>query len=412
LATVSGKPARLQPDADAPALDGAAFSGKSGGRDSLARTFAGRVGMRRAPLHSEATPYELSRPYVMRVLTRRCSWLCEPDREALFHDSYATLLDKQARGSLQVERMAAGELRAWLTRTALNHALNAGRDPDNRRSAPLDAVARVVPDDGPSPDELVSREAERAWVREIVAELPERARKIVKLRFYFERSPEEIQRILAVSPRAYRKEIEAAFAHIARRLELVRDGRWCEARRSLLLAYAAGLAGPRRVRLAEAHLAECSSCALMVTELRHAAERVAALLPVPAFAGDEGRLGRFGEIAEAAREEIGDFASGAKQQLYGLVSRTPAGDPTTPALASGARPGSMVAAIASCLAVGGGAATYCATQGIPEPVRNVVGLEHVVVMAETGVATCRHKLREIGQPKIKLEHARVVLRCE
>jgi hypothetical protein len=178
-----------------------------------------------------------------------------------------------------------------------------------------------------------------------------------------------VQTVLGISSRAYRKDLERAVRQLARRYELVREGRWCESRRSLVLAYVAGVAGPRKSAEAKAHLAACPGCARMAAELRRASRQAAAVLPLPDMVIAPGTFHRAGDLLAGAREGVADLSAGTKQQVVALANR--AADPTP--LAS-ARPGATLAALAGCLAIGSGA-TYCAVEGIPEPLRGPLGLE-------------------------------------
>jgi hypothetical protein len=51
------------------------------------------------------------------------------------------------------------------------------------------------------------------------------------------------------------------------RYELVRRGSFCDSRRSVILAYALGIAGPSRIRAAKEHLATCPGCARWAAEI-------------------------------------------------------------------------------------------------------------------------------------------------
>jgi RNA polymerase sigma factor (sigma-70 family) len=218
---------------------------------------------------------------VLAVLARRCGWLDPSDREALFHDAYAVLLEKQRDGHLEVGAMRAPQIRAYLTQTALNKAMDESKRAGRRRSVSLDDedLGLDPADPGRDLDEhLVSRFYE-ARIREIVAELPGRQQTVVKLRFFFDRTPDEIQQYLGVSERVYRRELERATRHIAARFELVRTGMFCQSHRSLILAYVTGVAGPRRAANARRHVQSCPACAGWVRELRAAVGRAAAAMP-------------------------------------------------------------------------------------------------------------------------------------
>jgi RNA polymerase sigma factor (sigma-70 family) len=219
----------------------------------------------------EPTPYEQHRDYVLAVLSRRCGWLSRDEREEAFHDAYAVVLEKERDGVLDLHGMASQQVRAFLTQTAINKGLDEGKRAGRKRSVPLDDDSGLdKPDARRSPDELAVAKIDGARVREIVAELPARGQAIVKLRFFFDRSPEEIQRSLDITERTYRRELERALRHILERYELVREGSFCESRKSVILAYVMGIAGPSRVRAAQDHLATCPSCTRWAADLRDA----------------------------------------------------------------------------------------------------------------------------------------------
>jgi RNA polymerase sigma factor (sigma-70 family) len=312
-------------------------------------------------------PYELHRDYVLAVLGRRCGWLQPTDREAIFHDAYTLYLEKQRSGALAVEDMHELQVRAYLTQTALHKALNEGKRAERTRTTTLDDDDPFAAPATDAPDERIAATLDDAPVREIVGELSERRQTIIKLRYYFDCSPEEIQRFMGISERTYRRELEAAMREIGERYETVRQGRWCESRRSLVLAYVSGLAGPDRARKARIHLRNCPGCASMAAELVERTRRSAALLPLPLLLPAAPRTPRAGELVATLRDALDGVWSAAKQHALSLAARADAG---TQSSIAAMRPGGVAAVVAGCLAAGTG--TYCVTQGIPDSVRSLV----------------------------------------
>ena len=278
-----------------------------------ARRLNGRDAKRTLP--RTRSPYEEHREYVLAVLGRRCGWLDPSDREAILHDAYAVLLEKQRDLRLDVDSMRPPQVRAYLTQTALNKAMDESKRAGRRRSVSLDderfGFEAACPD--ADLDEQVSIRFEGAFIREIVAELPERRRRIVKLRFLFDRTPEEITRDLGVTERVYRRELELAARRIAERFELVRNGTFCESRRSLILAFATGVAGPRRVSDARRHLANCPACANWLRELPAEVDRPDSMTPPISLAGAKPgpRSDRGGNGSRAARASVAGIAAAA-----------------------------------------------------------------------------------------------------
>jgi hypothetical protein len=220
--------------------------------------------------------------------------------------------------------MRPPQVRAWLIRTAFRNCLQARRRGYHRHAAPLDEAALNRAD--PSED------------------VEERG----------------VERLLGISPRAYRRELERAFHQLARGYEPVRQGRWCESRRSLVLAYLAGVAGPHRAAEARLHLSSCPACAQMAAQLRETTEQIAALLPMPDAATHHGPLARAAEVLAGLRHHAGELAAGAKQHAAAATARV---DPGASQYAAARRPGTVATVVAGCIALGGGA-TYCAVHGL------------------------------------------------
>lgn len=217
-----------------------------------------------------ATPYEQHRRYVLAVLARRYGWLDASDREAILHDAYAVFLEKERDGLLDVDRMRPAQVRAYLTQTAINKAMDEAKRAGRRLSVSLESEQFSIDpvDPGRNLDDLLAASIDGARLREILDELPERQQTIVKLRFVLDRTPAEIQRCLGVTERVYRRDLEHASRQIEARFKLVRNGTFCESRRSVILAYVTGVAGPRRAADAHRHLVSCPGCASWARGLR------------------------------------------------------------------------------------------------------------------------------------------------
>jgi RNA polymerase sigma factor (sigma-70 family) len=326
-------------------------------------------------ISSSSSPYEQHRDYVLAVLGRRCGWLEPGDREAILHDAYAVFLEKQRDGLLDTAAMRGPQVRAYLTQTALNKAMDESKRVGRRRSVSLDNEDLGIDpiDPGRGIDERVASTFDDARIREIVAELPERQQTIIKLRFFFDRTPDEIQRFMGMTERVYRRELERATRHIADRVELVRSGAFCDSRRSLVLAYVTGVAGPHRMAEARRHLESCPGCAAWARELRANVGRAAAVLPLPFVGVDVFRASahRYTIAPRHARERLSELVSRSRDHALNAAVRM---EPTKAIGFSGVRPGAAAAMIAGCLAAGSGA-TYCAVAGVPSSIRALLGIE-------------------------------------
>jgi RNA polymerase sigma factor (sigma-70 family) len=323
------------------------------------------------------SPYEEHRTYVLAVLARRCGWLDPSDREALFHDAYAVFLEKQRGGQLDVSAMRAPQIRAYLTQTSLNKAMDEQKRAGRRRSVSLDnddlGIEPVDPQR--SLDERVAERFDDARVREIVAKLPERQQLVIKLRFFFNRTPEEIQHYMGVTERVYRRELERATRTLAERFELVRDGTFCESQRSLMLAYVTGVAGPTRKLQARRHLDSCLACASWVMGLRTATRTAAAFVPAPVLV-----LPLRHWLLHHTIDRVASVTAGARHRASELVGHVRAhathallkADGSRVVALGSARPSAVAVIVTGCLA-GGTTAGYCVVQGLPAPVKSLIG---------------------------------------
>jgi RNA polymerase sigma factor (sigma-70 family) len=157
----------------------------------------------------------------------------------------------------------------------------------------------------------------------------------------------------------------------------IEAGEECERFAPTLAAVVGGTASADALLELRPHIRNCATCRATVREL-HATRlgRLRALWPVPALLAP----------LRWALHRTGDGVASVKQHAATAYSR--AIDPTPLA---GARPGAAVAAVAGCLAVGGGT-TYCVSQGV-DPVR---GLARVVSPApEKRQADARREKREL-----------------
>jgi RNA polymerase sigma factor (sigma-70 family) len=239
--------------------------------------------------------------------------------------------------------------------------------------------ASSIPDlTAPSPAERVERLDDARIAAELLVELPPLQRDIVKLRWGFGMTRGEIASLLGISERTLKRELERAGNAIAESAELARAGRWCETKRSLVLAYCLGLLSPGRAAKARHHLSRCPGCRAEAIELRGRLEHVAAALPLPVLSTRTGQgLTRAVEVGDSARSVLDHLAANVKQHALALVTRTHGGDAAASQVAAsgGLRgSGAIVTALTACVVAGGGA-TYCAVDGVPGAVRDVAGIE-------------------------------------
>jgi RNA polymerase sigma factor (sigma-70 family) len=272
---------------------------------------------------------------------------------------------------------AEGEVFTWLRTTThreLGRMLRRARFemPAGDAFGALEAIPDAA--DGPV-EQLIEREDHEELTRvahAVVDRLSERQRHIAALHARDRRRP-EIAQHLGLTPRTVKRQLERIMA--VGRAELVRlGGHGCDDGEPIVTRFAFGLASPREVRLAQLHLATCPKCSALYDRLEVWREKVAAVLPIPAVEHAEpGFVERtFHQTADglaSLRQHVTDGASATREhaaELTGQLKQHAAGiyyravDPTPLA---GMRPGAAGAAIASCVALGGGA-TYCLEQGV------------------------------------------------
>jgi RNA polymerase sigma factor (sigma-70 family) len=272
-----------------------------------------------------------------------------------------------------------GEVYNWLKRTTLRRVRRLLDRAYLRHELPVD-WSRVECDLAPAQEgvdaELIEREREREraeLARAVLASLSERQRRVAALHSHG-LSGSEIARQLHTSRLRVKHLKEETLAR-ARGALMADGGGGCEDGERLISRVAFGLASRREHTQAELHMAGCERCAAVYHRLELLHEKVAALLPLPAAAQPEpGLLERglqktaealaslkqqAGDAATHGKQQLADAAGQAKQQAAAAYGRAVEYTP----LAS-VRPGAAAATIAGCVALGGGAATYCIDQGV------------------------------------------------
>lgn len=223
-------------------------------------------------------------------------------------------------------------------------------------------------------DEQAEIRAMGHLAREVIADLTPLQQRIIKIQWGWGVPRRQVAALLGISERTLKRELAEAMPVITRNVELVEAERWCDSRRSLVVAYACRVLGGRRTAMAEQHLEHCPGCRELVRAVSQRLDGLAAITPAaPALEPPAERaLPHIGAPFEWMRSGIGDLAGSAKQQAVALLTRTPAGDTGAVQLAAGGGlrgTGGMAATVVACVAVGGGA-TYCAIDGVPQPFRD------------------------------------------
>jgi RNA polymerase sigma factor (sigma-70 family) len=279
-----------------------------------------------------------------------------------------------------------GEVYNWLRTATLRRVreqLNTGW---RRRELPVDWAAeqRQPRDTTAGVDaEVLDRERQRELaelVKTALAELDEPQRKVAVLHAYGLKGP-EIARQLRVSRKRVARLKEQMLAG-AREALASHAGAGCDEGDGLVRRLAFGLANAPEHSEAELHMASCERCTAVYRRLELWHDKVAALLPIPAAAqADPGLVERtlhkttdalaslkqhVTQAGTQAKQQLADTAGQAKQHAAAGYTRAAEYTPI-----ASVRPGAAAAAIAGCLAVGGGAAGYCIDRGV-DPITGLV----------------------------------------
>lgn len=278
----------------------------------------------------------------------------------------------------EAEGMAdPGQVYAWI-RTAAHRALN--RMAQRREREPTVDLLRGSFDESaseePMPEEeLIAREDKgeiATLVHEVIGDLPQRDRQVLALHVAGLTRPEIASR-LGLTERAVKRDLMEGMDK-ARAAIAAKAGGGCLWGEPLVSRFAYGLATSAESAQARLHMKSCHRCEVLWERLDAWREKAAALLPAsPAIEqASPGFLGRLAHRAadgfSSVKQHVLGGATQAKQQAATTYYR--AVDPTPFA---GARPGTVAAVLASCVTIGGGAATYCANQGV-DPIGAATGL--------------------------------------
>lgn len=271
---------------------------------------------------------------------------------------------------------APGQVYVWI-RTAAHRFL--GHEAKrHRREIPVDprgeeVIGQLADDDGGPAQELIELEDDadlEMLVSEVASSLSGRKREVLAL-YGAGVKRRQIAERLGVGERAVKRDLleimdEARFT-LAR---LVGGG--CRYGEPLVMRLAFGTGTDDDSKAAREHLAHCGRCELLNERLIAWREKAGAMLPAPVAEGASPGVVR--QIADAAGEKFSSLKqqvldAGAQLKQHAAATSSRVVDPTP---VVGARPGTAVALIASCVAIGGGAAA-CVEHGV-DPLGAAKGL--------------------------------------
>jgi RNA polymerase sigma factor (sigma-70 family) len=271
---------------------------------------------------------------------------------------------------------APGQVYAWI-RTAAHRAL--GREADRRhREVAVDPVEegmdRLAADETDPVEELTGLEDDAdlaVLVEKVSSSLTDRQREIFALYGAGCKRPQIADR-LGLPERDVKEQLRLILDK-ARAVLAGLAGGGCKRGEPLVMRFICGISTPDEAASARTHISHCERCEGFSERLTAWREKAGAMLPVPAAEGASPGVVRqivdsVGEKLSTLKQDVLDGGAQVKQHATATYYR--AVDPTPLAAA---RPGTAAAVIASCLAIGGGAATYCVQAGV-DPIGAAKGL--------------------------------------
>jgi hypothetical protein len=165
---------------------------------------------------------------------------------------------------------------------------------------------------------------------------------------------------LGLPRRIVKRDIEAIMEEARATLARLAGG-GCDRGEPLVLRFVCGISTPDESEKAREHLSRCGRCELFSERLVAWREKAGAMLLAPVTEGaSPGVVGRIaestGEKLTALKQYVLDGGAQVKQHATATYYRA-----VDPSPLAAARPGTTAATIASCIAIGGGAATYLST---------------------------------------------------
>jgi DNA-directed RNA polymerase specialized sigma24 family protein len=304
------------------------------------------------------------------------SWNPEVTRDALdeaFQEA-CMLAGEHCHGQTE------GEVYTWLRKTThrqlgdLRRRNRVDREVATDPAAPELARGRET---APSPEEVVIEREDHAQVVELasaaLAPLSDDQRDVVALHSHGHRR-NDIAGHLGITPRRVKRALEHSMAAGRKQLAQL-AGHGCSSGERLVMRLSFGLANEREARQAQIHLTTCAQCSAMYERLDTWRETVAALLPIPATQQIqpglvEAAVDRVGDALARLRQHGGETAGAVRQHAAESTAQVKQHTTTAylrvvdPTPLAGARPGAAAAAIAACVAIGGGTTYYCVSQNV------------------------------------------------
>jgi RNA polymerase sigma factor (sigma-70 family) len=259
------------------------------------------------------------------------------------------------------------QVHVWL-RTAAHRILGHETERQRREVATdpaADGLESIAVDDTGPVEELIALEDDaelEALVRVVSSSLSQRRRDVFALYAAGCRRT-QIAQSLGLPERTVKRDIREIVDR-ARAVVARLAGGGCRRGEPLVVRLVCGISTPDESAQAREHLSRCTRCEAFSERLISWREKAGAMLPAPVAEGaSPGVLERlaqkpadaFSSLKQHALDGVAQVKQHAAASYYRAVDPTPL---------AAARPGTVAAVLASCVAITGSAATYCVEQGM------------------------------------------------
>jgi RNA polymerase sigma factor (sigma-70 family) len=207
-------------------------------------------------------------------------------------------------------------------------------------------------------EDAAATAADQRQVTDCLAELDAQERVVYKLTKGEGLSRRRVGKHLGLSEAEVLRVLYRAQRKIDQVAVLVVAGRLCGRRLPAIRSLARGQARGLTLEQARAHIAHCQDCLLAFREERAAlSHRVAALLPLPVVASQDGGAG-LGAVVEQVR----GLPGAARRQLYELAGRSPGGGGEEAIVGTGGLAIGTKVAVTLCVGAAAGGGAICVNQ--------------------------------------------------
>ena len=217
-----------------------------------------------------ARNYRQLRGALCRSLSRRLG-ITTAEFDELYQEAWRDIV-KRAQDGHQIR-----DYRAFVTGVMINKWKMELRTRRRHPTLPLEA-APELPDASrlsgglaapQQPEDRIDMQERTRLALELIEAVSDpRRRRLLELRLAGDLSAPEVQRQLGVTERTYRRLLTAAMHDIDAMLELVEQGKWCDSRREIIVAYAEGRADDSEAAQARRHLRACAPCRRVLASRR------------------------------------------------------------------------------------------------------------------------------------------------